>query len=91
MSSNCANTNSKELANEAIGNYTTLHRYRENLVKQNEQTQSNYSSVRDDTLKGANKRSVASVGYNNQRNPIASLKCAGRPEIERRIHLDNLK
>ena len=89
--SNLSNTQNKEFTNEVMGNYATLNRYKENWNRFQEQTQSNYSSIREDTLKGTNKRSVASVGFSNPRNPISSLKWAGRMEIEKRIHLDNLK
>ena len=40
---------------------------------------------------GMNKRSAATMNYSQPRNPIASLKNAGKVDIEKRIHLDNLK
>lgn len=52
---------------------------------------SKYSTSHDDKAKFESKRSVASVGFYQNRNPISSLNNAGRIDIEKRIHLDNLK
>jgi hypothetical protein len=71
---NLNSTHNKELTHEAMANYATLNRYRDGFNKFQEQTHSNYSSIREDTFKGGNKRSVASVGFSNARNPISSLK-----------------
>lgn len=67
-----------------------LQRYRESPNVSNGNYTTNYG-FRQEDKRTLNKRSVASVGYNLQRNPIASLKNAGRIDIEKRIHLDNLK
>lgn len=49
----------------------------------------NYVSLNSETR--SNKRSVGSVGYNRQRNPISNLKFDGRVDIDKKIKLDNLK
>lgn len=77
----------------SIDGYTTygntIQRFRE--IPNGANYATNYSSLRDELFRGPSKRSVASVGYNQQRNPIASLNHAGKIDIEKRIHLDNLK
>jgi hypothetical protein len=68
-----------------------MYRYRENTHLSNGNFNFNYNSIRNDTNAGNNKGSIATMNYSQPRNPISSLKNAGRIDIEKRIHLDNLK
>jgi hypothetical protein len=69
----------------------TMYKYREHANMSNGNFASRYVSIKDDINIGANKKSVITMNYSQQRNPISSLKNAGRMDIEKRIHLDNLK